>query len=229
MNGGSVIAIKYDGGVLMAADCLLAYGSLAKQPNVPRIRTLGRTSALCCTGDYADFGVMWQELDDLVQESRMDQSATPSVADEPSSKQLFNYMHRTVYQGRNNFEPLMCKFVMIGSETNAETNETTPFIGVCDSVGTRWTEDCAASGMAAYNCLPLMRRALELKKNLTRDEAMAVIHDCCRVIFYRECRAINRFQIADATAAKVTISDPFIVETNFEFSGFAFEKTAIIR
>ena len=226
MNGGSVVALKYDGGILMASDCLLAYGSLAKQPNVPRIRTIGQRSALCFTGDYADFGVMWQDLDDLVQDSRMEQSETPN---EPSTKQLFNYMHRTVYQGRSNFEPLLCKFVMIGSEKDQETNESKPFIGVCDSIGTRWSDDCAASGMAAYNCLPLMRRALELKPNLTRDEAMSVIQDCCRVIFYRECRAINRFQIADATADKVTISDPFIVETNFEFSGFAFEKTAIIR
>lgn len=222
MNGGSVVALKYDGGVLIAADCLLAYGSLAKQPNVPRIRIVGKTSAICCSGDYADFGEMYRQLDDIVQGSRMEANVS-----EPTPNQLFNFMHRTVYHQRNEFEPFMCKFVFVGVDESTKES----FVGVCDSVGTRWTDECAASGMAAYNCLPLMRRALEMKKGqkLTKDEAMAVIQDCCRVIFYRECRAINRFQIADATAEKVLISDPFIVETNFEFQGFAFEKTAIIR
>jgi 20S proteasome subunit beta 7 len=224
MNGGSVVALKYDGGVLLAADCLLAYGSLAKQPNVPRIRIVGKTSAICCSGDYADFGEMYSQLNDLVQGARMESDTA-----EPGPAQLFNYLHRTVYHQRNEFEPFMCKFVFVGVPQDAKNNE--PFVGVCDSVGTRWTDDCAAAGMAAYNCLPLMRRAIDSKKGakLTKDEAMAVIQDCCRVIFYRECRAINRFQIADCTAEKVLISDPFIVETNFEFEGFAFEKTAIIR
>ncbi|EPY40182.1 hypothetical protein AGDE_03746 [Angomonas deanei] len=49
------------------------------------------------------------------------------------------------------------------------------------------------------------------------------------VLFYRECRAINKFQIADATNDSVTIGEPFEVETNWELEGFSFEKTAIIR
>ncbi|CAJ1023101.1 Proteasome subunit, putative, partial [Leishmania lindenbergi] len=40
-SGGSIVAIKYNGGVLMAADTLLSYGSLAKWPNIPRIKLLG--------------------------------------------------------------------------------------------------------------------------------------------------------------------------------------------
>ena len=221
MNGGSVIALKYDGGVLMAADTLLSYGSLAKQPNVPRIRIIGNNAAICASGDYADFGKMCGELSDVVQERRIEVDAA-----EPTPKQLFNFMHRTVYHQRSEFEPYMNKFVLVG--VDPKTKES--FIGVCDSIGTRWTDECAAAGMAAYNALPMVRRAQEVKNGLlTRAEAMEVLENCLRVIFYRECRAINRFQITDATAERVTISEPFVVSTNFEFEGFAFEKTAIIR
>jgi 20S proteasome subunit beta 7 len=235
MNGGSVLALEYDGGVLLAADCLLSYGSLAKQPNVPRIRIVGKTSAVCASGDYADFGEMYGQLSDLIEGSRMEVNT-----DEPTPKQLFNFMHRTVYHQRNEFEPYMCKFVLVGvsDELNDNGDKVKKnFIGVVDSIGTRWNDSCAAAGMAAYNCLPLMRAAIDrfqavnkdTTKKLPKEAALAIIQDCCRVIFYRECRAINRFQIADVTGEKVVISEPFIVETNFEFEGFAFDKTAIIK
>jgi 20S proteasome subunit beta 7 len=221
MNGGSVIALKYDGGVLMAADTLLSYGSLAKQPNVPRIRILGNNTAVCCSGDYADFNNMFGQLQDLVEGSRME----IDMAD-PKPQALFAYLHRTVYHQRCEFDPFMCKFVMAG--VDPATKES--FVGACDSIGTKWFDDCAAAGMAAHNALPLMRRALEVKNGrLSRAEAMAVIEDACRVIFYRECRAINRFQVADVTAEKTTISEPKVMATNFEFDGFAFDKTALIK
>lgn len=221
MNGGSVVALKYDGGVLMAADTLLAYGSLAKQPNIPRIRIIGNNSAICCSGDYADFNKMFGELSDQIEGSRMEVGIR-----DPKPQALFSYLHRTVYHARNQFDPFMCKFIFAGVDPVTKQS----LIGAVDSVGTKWTDGCAASGMAAYNALPLMRRALESTNgSLTRDQAMAVIEDCCRIIFYRECRAINRFQVADIRADGVTINDPKVMDTNFEFEGFAFEKTALIK
>ena len=218
-SGGSVVAIKYDGGVLMACDTLLSYGSLAKQPNVPRIRILGNNSALAASGDYADFTAMFQDMDELIQEAHMDQDP------EPRPNELFNYLHRTMYKKRCDFEPCINKFIFTG--VDPKTREA--FVSGCDSIGTRWTDACACAGMAAANCLPLLRRALEVKNGvLTRDEAMSVVHDCLRLIFYRECRAINRFQISDTTADGVSISEPTTLPTAFEYDGFSFEKTSLL-
>ncbi|KAH9577431.1 Proteasome [Trypanosoma melophagium] len=212
-SGGSVIGIKYNGGVLLACDTLLSYGSLAKWPNIPRIKLLGTHTALCATGDYADFQEMSAELSRHVERQRLYGGGALTPAE------VLCYLQRHVYHKRSSFEPALCRFVLAGPQLLA---------GV-DDVGTRWEDDCVAAGYGAHAALPLLRRALVRPGGLSRDEALRLVKDCLRVLFYRECRAINRFQVADATEEGVTISKPFEVDTNWEFEGFSFEKTAIIR
>lgn len=104
------------------------------------------------------------------------------------------------------------------------------FLGGIDDVGTCWQDNCVASGYGAHIAIPLLRQAIDGKNEpLTRDEAEKVIINCLRVLFYRQCRALNKFQIADATVDAVTIGEPFTVDTNWQLEGFNFETTAIIR
>lgn len=218
-SGGSVIGIKYNGGVIIAADTLLSYGSLAKWPNIPRIKVVGSYSAVCATGDYADFQEMSSGLVNNVQRKTM-----YSNVQELTPREVFCFLHRKLYDKRCNFEPYMCQFVLMGYHGGES------FLGVVDDIGTRWEDECVATGYGAHIALPLLRQALENKPGgLSRDEAQAVVMDCLRVLFYRECRTINKFQIADATAKGVTIGEPFMVDTNWELEGYAFNKTAIIR
>lgn len=218
-SGGSVIAIKYDGGVFMASDTLLSYGSLAKVPNVPRSKIIGKYAAVCATGDYADFQNMTQELQEQVTaEELMDDGH------EMSPPALFSLLQRSLYSKRSDFEPCLCQFIMIGNRNGQS------FCGGVTDIGTCWVDDYAAQGYGQDICVPLIRRALEVKNGkLTRTEALQVVHDCLRAIFYRECRAVNRFQVVEAANNKVTISDPFTLDTQWEREGYSFEKTAIIR
>lgn len=39
----------------------------------------------------------------------------------------------------------------------------------------------------------------------------ALLEDCMRVLFYRDCRALNRIQIAKATVEGTVVSDPYTV------------------
>lgn len=218
-SGGSVLALKYDGGVLLACDTLLSYGSLAKWANIPRIKILGEHSAICAQGDYADFQDVSRQLEaEMLSQSLLDDGV------KMTPKELFSFLHRTIYSKRCDFEPALCQFIVIGHYDGEA------FIGSVDDIGTRWTDDYAGSGYGAHFGVPLLRKALEVKNGkLTRDEALAVIQDALRVLFYRECRAVNKFQIADASNGKVVISEPFSVDTKWDFAGFDFEKTAIIR
>ena len=226
--GGSVVAIKYDGGVLMAADTLLSYGAMAKQPNIPRMAIMGRTTCISATGDYADFQAAYRELQSELEDAKM---LEDGVSHTP--KMIYSYLHRTVYGKRCDFEPWQCQFIVMGAATATEES----FLGGIDSIGTKWAGDCVATGYGGHMSLPLLRAAIEKKQKatgdakakLTKAEAMNVLTDCMRVLFYRECRAVNRFQFAEATDGKVTISDPITLDTEWEFSGFRFEKTAIIR
>ncbi|KAG5468482.1 hypothetical protein LSCM1_02464 [Leishmania martiniquensis] len=218
-SGGSVVAIKYNGGVLMAADTLLSYGSLAKWPNIPRIKLLGDYSAVCATGDYADFQMMAKEVEDSIERQKMYHNV-----DELCPSEVFSYMHRCIYRKRCDFEPCLCQMVFIG----ARDGKT--FLAGVDDVGTRWEDDCIATGYGGHIALPLLRQALENNPGgLSRAEAAQILTECLRVLFYRECRAINRFQMADASSDGVRISEPFHVDTNWEHEGYCFEKTAIIR
>lgn len=218
-TGGSVIALKYNGGVLMASDTLLSYGSLAKFPNVPRTRIIGKYSAVCATGDYADFQVITKELEDIVERHSL-----YSNVDDLSPNEIFCYLHRTVYSKRSQFEPCLCSFVFIGSRNGKD------FLAGLDSVGTRWEDDCVAAGYGAHIAIPLLRKALETHpQGLTKEEATTILKSCLQLLFYRECRTINKFQITDASNGQVSISEPFQVATSWDSEGFSFEKTAIIR
>lgn len=62
MTGTSVLGIKYDGGVLLAADTLASYGSLARFDDVSRLHQAGSHACVAAGGDMSDF----QELQHLV-------------------------------------------------------------------------------------------------------------------------------------------------------------------
>ncbi len=55
MTGTSVLAVKFNGGVAMAADTLGSYGSLARYRDVSRILRVNDSTILGAGGDYADF------------------------------------------------------------------------------------------------------------------------------------------------------------------------------
>ena len=61
-----MVALKYNGGVLLATDTLLSYGSLARYPSIQRVKVVGEYTAVAASGDYADFQSMAGQIDDLL-------------------------------------------------------------------------------------------------------------------------------------------------------------------
>lgn len=59
-----MLALKFDGGIVMSADTLGSYGSLARFPNCPRLVTVNKNILVGASGDYADF----QYLRDIIQQ-----------------------------------------------------------------------------------------------------------------------------------------------------------------
>ncbi len=214
-----MIALAYDGGVLMAADTLLSYGSMAKAPNIPRTRIISRNAAVAATGDYADFQEATAELqNDVLQDDMLEDGV------KKTPKELFSKLHRTLYDKRSEFTPYQCSFILIGHDGEKS------FMGAADSIGTRWSDKCLATGYGGHIAIPLLRRALDVSNgSLTRDQAHLVLLDCLRALFYRECRAINRYQIAEAANGRVILHPPQSLETQWELDGFRFEPTAIIQ
>lgn len=64
--GTSVIGIKYDRGVIIAADNLVSYGSLARYQNMQRVFKINDKVIIGVGGDFADFQFIKRHIDQLV-------------------------------------------------------------------------------------------------------------------------------------------------------------------
>lgn len=62
-TGTSVVGIKYDTGVIISADTLVSYGSLARYRDVPRVFKINENTILGAGGDYADLQYIMRHID----------------------------------------------------------------------------------------------------------------------------------------------------------------------
>jgi 20S proteasome subunit beta 7 len=64
VTGTSVVGITFDSGVVIAADLLGSYGSMAQLRNLPRVFKINDATVIGGSGDYADF----QFLHDVIKQ-----------------------------------------------------------------------------------------------------------------------------------------------------------------
>ena len=55
VTGTSVLGIKFEGGVVIAADTLGSYGSMARYRDCSRVMKVNDSTILGAGGDYADY------------------------------------------------------------------------------------------------------------------------------------------------------------------------------
>mmetsp|Transcript_126479 Transcript_126479/g.188734 ORF Transcript_126479/g.188734 Transcript_126479/m.188734 type:complete len:258 (+) Transcript_126479:71-844(+) len=200
-TGTSVVGLVYDGGVLLAADTLLSYGSMAKSFNTPRMVSIDERILLGASGEYSDFQEVVQKVKALALEQKT-QSMESLYEDRPlSAKSLWNYLRAVMYQKRSKFNPFWNDVVVAGYENGSS------FLGVVDKLGTTLQENCVATGFGAYLAMPLLRE--QYRPDLSEGEARALLEDCMKVLFYRDCRASARIQLAKVTADGCIISEPY--------------------
>mmetsp|Transcript_21688 Transcript_21688/g.30210 ORF Transcript_21688/g.30210 Transcript_21688/m.30210 type:complete len:273 (+) Transcript_21688:24-842(+) len=211
VTGTSVLGIKYDGGVMLAADTLASYGTMAKYKDARRLVKVDNT-LIGGGGEYSDFQSV---VDILKQNALEDKCTSDSLYDETSSnaKEVWNYLRAVMYNRRNKMNPLWNDLVVAGYDANGET-----FLGWVDKIGTTFEDSIVATGFGSYLAIPLLRE--KHRPDLNEGEARALLEDCMRVLFYRDCRALNRIQIAKVTPTETLISDPFEIETSWDSASF---------
>jgi len=211
VTGTSVLGIKYKDGVMLAADTLASYGSLARFKDVTRIKTVGDSTLIGAGGEMSDFQTIMEMMEKL---DREDLNADDGYRRSP--EELFAFLRANMYHRRNKFDPLWNAIVMAGY------NKGKPFLGTCDLIGTAYEENIIATGFGSYLAIPILRR--RWKPDLEEGEARALLEDCLRVLFYRDCRAINKINIAKATEEGVTVSEPYVIDTNWNLASFCVPK-----
>ncbi|XP_025048275.1 LOW QUALITY PROTEIN: proteasome subunit beta type-4 [Alligator sinensis] len=199
--------LQAGGGEVVAADTLGSYGSLARFRNISRIMKVNDNTVLGASGDYADFQYLKQVIDQMVIDEEL-----LGDGHNYSPKAIHSWLTRAMYSRRCKMNPLW-NTVVIGGFYNGES-----FLGYVDMLGVAYEAPTLATGYGAYLAQPLMREALEKKPILTKEEAQDLIERCMKILYYRDARSFNRFQIAVVTEKGVEVEEPRSVETNWDIA-----------
>lgn len=179
--GTSVMGIKYNGGVMIAADTSVAYGSMKKTKHTSRITKLSDETALTCSGEMSDY----QELLKIFKEKYESDVIENDGALFYKPKDYFNFLSRLNYQRRMKGDPLWNGSIVAG----VRKDDGEVFLGTVDYFGTKIEGNFLLTGMAAHYGQVLMQNAW--KPDLSEAEARKVIEDVMRVLFYRDKKAAD--------------------------------------
>ncbi|KAI7853509.1 nucleophile aminohydrolase [Circinella umbellata] len=208
VTGTSVIALKYRDGIMMAADMLGSYGSLARFRDIERLMPVGEHTVVGASGDLSD-----QQYISHVLESLMIKEHCHDDGHVLGTPHIFEYLWRMMYNRRSKFNPLWNALVVGGMDKGKK------FLGYVDLRGTTYQSSTIATGFGAHLAVPILRKRVEGREDdLTEEEAIEIINDCMRVLYYRDARSMNKFQRATITEAGVKVSEPYGVETEWGFA-----------
>jgi len=189
---------------------LASYGSLARFTDVKRLRTFHDNTVIGFGGDVSDM----QYLDRLIGEIDIDQEyELEQLPDREAQKSvelmqasnLFTFLRRQMYHQRNEFNPLWNQILVAGFD-----DEHKPFLASVDLRGTSFTSPSLATGFGAALAQPIMRKYAATDEDaarLTRDQAVDVIKECMKVLFYRDARSLDRYSIAVVTKEGIDLKE----------------------
>lgn len=208
VTGTSVLAIRYKDGVMMAADCLASYGSLARFKDVQRLHQVGDFTVIGAGGDMSDFQELQHTLDSLVIEER-----TAEDGHSLGPNEVYEYLSQVMYARRSKMNPLWNALILAGRKNGQN------FLGFVDLLGTTYTSATIATGYGSMIAQPLLRKAVEGREHLiAEEEARRILKTSLKVLFYRDARSLNKFQIATVNDQGVTIGDAESIDTEWNFA-----------
>ncbi|PSN47440.1 Proteasome subunit beta type-4 [Blattella germanica] len=206
-TGTSVLATTFSGGVVIAADILGSYGSLARFRECPRVMKVNDNIILGAGGDYADF----QYLKDVIQQKILEEECLDDgFILKPKS--LHCWLTRVLYNRRSKYDPLWNNFIVGGLQDGE------PFLGTVDKLGTAYLDRHIATGFGAYLALPLMREESEKNPNMTEKDAQRMLIKCLQVLYYRDARSFHKYQIATLTKDGVHVEGPLSIDQNWDIA-----------
>jgi len=207
VTGSSVLAFEYKDGVIMAADQLGSYGSLARFRDCKRIFKVNDTTCIGAAGDYADF----QFLSNVIEQQVIDEeclndgfSYTPSA--------LHSWLTRVLYNRRSQFNPLWNTYIVVGYENQK------PYLGYVNKIGMAYEGKSMAVGFGAYMALPLIREAVEKNPEMSQEEAIRLVDRCMRLLYYRDARSLNKYSVVMVTKEGVDLRENIRAGTSWEIA-----------
>jgi len=142
VTGTGVLGIKFKDGVMLAADTLGSYGSLARYRDCRRLHGCGEHTLIGASGDISDY----QRIQALLTELRtLDEAHDDGCRMTP--RDIHQYLGRVMYNRRNKFDPLWNELVVAGFRDGK------PFLGCVDLIGTMYEDNVIATSFG-YSLKP---------------------------------------------------------------------------
>ena len=189
--------MKFKSGVVIAADNLASYGSLARFSDVHRLKRFNRKAVVGFGGDVSDMQYISRLLLSLdVEETYGGAEKEGEEADKSlmSAKNLHSYLSKVMYKRRTDFNPLWNALLVCGLD-----EEGAPFLASADLLGTTFSAPTLATGFGAHLAQPILRRRVAdeaASKELSKEDAVDLVKECMKVLFYRDARSMNEYSIA---------------------------------
>jgi len=162
-------------------------------------------------GDYADY----QFIKSII-EQRVVNDECLDDGFKYTPKSLHTWLTRVLYNRRSKFNPLWNTMVVGGIEKGE------PFLGFVDKLGVAYEAPSVASGYGSYIALPLLRSALDslpAGQHLTEAAAREIIGTCMTVLFYRDARSFNKYDMAIVTKdGKTKIETDLTAKSDWSFA-----------
>jgi 20S proteasome subunit beta 7 len=179
---------------------LASYGSLARFTDVKRLRKFNEKVVVGFGGDVSDM----QYLDRLL--NSLDIRENYSSTDDPlNAKNLHTYLAKVMYKRRSDFNPLWNHLLISGLDGDAK-----PFLASADLLGTTFSSPTLATGFGAHLAQPILRRTIPDEasvQNVSKADAVNLVKECMKVLFYRDARSMDKYSIAVVTKEGVELKE----------------------
>ncbi|CAE6509976.1 unnamed protein product, partial [Rhizoctonia solani] len=109
VTGTSVLGIRYKDGIMLAADNLASYGSLARFKDMKRLHPVGNYTVIGAGGDMGDFQYIQHHLDNLIIEEDDEEDGHTL-----GPREIYEYLSRVMYARRSKINPLWNSMIVGG-------------------------------------------------------------------------------------------------------------------
>ncbi|KAI0985424.1 hypothetical protein GJ496_000434 [Pomphorhynchus laevis] len=211
VTGTSLIAFIYDKGVIVAADTLGSYGSLARFRSCERVFKINDTVLFAGSGDIADIQNLHGEIELMSVENDCAQDGHKLTP-----KSLFNWLSTKLYRSRSEFNPLLIGGIVAGMEDGE------PFIGCVNDVGAAYQESIVTRGMGSRLILPWIRMQISMLGRLpNRQESEELINQAMTLLYYRDCRAFPRYTLGVIDSSGELLIQHALCKDNWQMMNYA--------
>lgn len=99
-----------------------------------------------------------------------------------------------MYKRRSDVNPLWNQILVAGLDADEK-----PFLSSVDLLGTTFSSPTLATGFGAHLAQPLLRKLIPDEKSVqgvSKEQALAAVKECLKVLFYRDARSLDKYSIA---------------------------------